>query len=496
MPPPRPALDASRISARTPFAADRLTSPLKKTYRYLSLVVWTGIGLTGVASSPMAWAYQVELHQAQQALEQGDNQAAYHQLQAIELDYSGTPTFDYWLGIAALRAGEPSHALIALDRAVLRQPNHAGARMERVAALLQLDQRGAAEREIAQLKALAPPPAAQAAIAQFEATLAQRRLAESRPTHQGRFGVDIGYDSNPQRFPNQIAIDPLQPDLRRIVDELLGMGLEPDDPSRFDERVFSRDASTFHQLQGSYQGTFPIDKQSQWQFSTLGQSQRYSEEAAQEYDLTLAQAKLAYQRTLAPKRVWTLHSNVLQGWSGREQSHLLARYGVGSELQQPLGVDSQLRWQLDIQDNHFSADNNDYTSGRVGAELTTPYQAFRTRLTAQLEHEWANSLRDGGDLLEVQLGGGVDYMLNDKQLLRADLSHRIRTYQEDGFAVYNDFSPTQRRDRLWQAQLSWLWQFGPDWLLMASIDAERRFSSFEFFDTHRYQTQLGLRYLF
>ena len=74
--------------------------------------------------------------------------------------------------------------------------------------------------------------------------------------------------------------------------------------------------------------------------------------------------------------------------------------------------------------------------------------------------------------------------------------HRIRTYQEDGFAVYNDFSPTQRRDRLWQAQLSWLWQFGPDWLLMASIDAERRFSSFEFFDTHRYQTQLGLRYLF
>ena len=161
MSPPHAALDAGRMSARIPLAADRLTRPLKKAYRYLSLVVWAGIGLAGVASTPMAWAYQAELYKAQQALEQGDNQAAYHQLVAIELDYSGTPTFDYWLGVAALRAGEPSHALIALDRAVLRQPNHAGARMERVAALLQLDQRRAAEREIAQLKALAPPPAAQ-----------------------------------------------------------------------------------------------------------------------------------------------------------------------------------------------------------------------------------------------------------------------------------------------------------------------------------------------
>jgi hypothetical protein len=460
-------------------------------YRY---VIGAFLSVTLACS---AWGYQAELDSARQALAQDENQKAYSLLQAVELEHSGTPAFDYWLGVAALRAGEPSHALMALDRAILRQPSHAGARMERVAALLQLDQRGAAEREIEQLQALSPPPEAQAAIARFRAIIDGRRERENSPQHQSRLRVDLGYDSNPQRFPDEIAIDPLQPDLRRVVDELIELGLTPNgDPSQFDKRVFSRDASTYKRLQGSYQGIFPIDERSRWRIGTTGQAQRYTEEAAQDYDLTLLQAQLGYQRDLAAQRVLTLRSSALQGWSGQQQSRLLTRWGTAADLRQPIGLDSDLTWQLGAQHNRFSASNNDYNAGRIGVQWHTNHSDFRTRLSAQLEHEWADSARDGGDLIQVRLGAGLDYPINDQHLIRADLNHRIRSYQDDGFALYNNFAPTERRDRIWQARLAWLYQLNSDWLLEASADAERRLSSVEFFDTRRYQTQLGLRYLF
>lgn len=453
--------------------------------------------LLSVPLASYARGYQAELESAQQALAQDDNQAAYSLLQANEFEYSGTPEFDYWLGVAALRAGEPSHALMALDRAILRQPNHAGARLERVAALLQLDQRGAAEREIERLQALSPPPDAQAAIARFQAVIAGRREVENNPQHQARLGADIGYDSNPQRFPNEIEIDPLRPELRDATETLLAQpNLEPDEGSIPQPQVFARGASTYQRLQGSYQGVFPLDARSRWQISTTGQAQRYTEASAQDYDLTIVQAQGGYQRDLDAQRVLTLRGSLLQGWNGRELDRLLTRWGISSDLQHPVGLDSELTWQLGAQHNRFSTSDNDYDAGRMGIQWATNHADFRTRLSAQFEHEWAADNRDGGDLVQLRLGAGMDYPIDDQHLIRADLNHRIRTYQDDGFAPYNDFVPTERRDRIWQARLAWLYQLNSDWLLEASADAERRLSSVEFFDTRRYQTQLGLRYLF
>ncbi|PAU78950.1 hypothetical protein [Halomonas salipaludis] len=455
------------------------------------------VGVLFVLLCSSAWAYHADLDAARQTLEQGEHQAAYQQLQALELEYGGEPEFDYWLGVAALRAGAPSHALIALERVILRQPRHAGARMERVAALLQLDQRAAAEREIERLQALSPPPDAEAAIGRFQAAIEQRQHAENSPQHQGRFGIDIGHDSNPQRFPGEVAIDPLQPNRRDAIETLLAHpDIEIDESSIPQPQIFARDSSTYQRLQGSYQGTFPVDGQSRWLLNAVGQAQRYSREAAQDYDLTLAQAELGYQRDLAQQRVFTLRGAALQGWSGRSQDRLLTRWGSRAELSQPIGLDSELTWQLGVQHNRYSDARNDHDTGLLGIQLTSHHSAWRTRLVAQVEQEWANDDREGGDVTQLRLGGGVDYPIGERQLLRADLNHRLRSYQDDGFARFNDFSATQRRDRIWQARLTWLYQFSRDWLVEASADVERRRSSVDFFDTSRRQTQVGIRYLF
>ncbi|WP_447555784.1 tetratricopeptide repeat protein [Vreelandella sp. EE22] len=442
-------------------------------------------------------ASQTELASAKILLSQQAPQSAYEQLRAVELEYSGIPEFDYWLGVAALRAGESSHALMALDRAILRQPNHAGARLERVAALVQLGQYVTAERDIAQLQALSPPSDAQAAITRLQASINQARQAQSAPKHRGLLGVEIGYDSNPQRFPNEIALDPLHPELRRQAERLIESGWEPEDGSAsLEERLFSRDASAYQRLQGSYQGTVPIDARSRWRIGTTGQAQRYTKESAQEYDLTLAQAQLGYQRDLAPQRTVTLKGSALLGWSGNNQHHLLTRWGSGVDLSHPIGLDSDLTWQLDAQHNRFNAADNDYDAASLGVQLETSYTALRARWNAQLEREWASEHRDGGDLISLLLGTLVDYPLGDHHLIRASLNHRTRTYQEQGFAPYNDFSATTRRDRIWQARLAWLHQFDNNLLLEASSEAEYRRSTIDFFDTRRYQAQLALRYLF
>jgi|AXCI01.1.fsa_nt_gi hypothetical protein len=441
--------------------------------------------LLSVAISHTAWAFQAELASAQDLLAQGENHSAYSQLRATELEHSGKPEFDYWLGVAALRAGESSHALIVLDRAILRQPNHAGARMERVAALVQLDQLGTAEQEIEQLQALSPPPDAQATIARFQAMIEQRRQAKNGPQHQGLLGVDIGYDSNPQRFPSEIQYSDIVETL--IKSEALKLENEP-----------KRNASTYQRWQGSYQGIFPIATQSRWLITATGQAQRYTEEAAQVYDLTLGQAQLGYQRDLAAQRIWTLRSSVLQGWSGLQQNRLLTRWGISSDLQHPIGLDSKLTWQLDLQDVHFGSSNNDYTSSRFGVKILTRHQAFRTRLNAQIEHEWADNSRDGGDLIQLNLGAGVDYPLSDQHLVRADITQLFRSYLNDSYQDESNIIDLsdKRQDRIWQVRLAWLYQLNSEWLLEASADVEHRSSSVEFFDTQRYQTQLALRYLF
>lgn len=433
--------------------------------------------LLSMVISHTAWGYQEELNSAKNLLAQGENQRAYSQLQAIELDNSGEPEFDYWLGVAALRAGESSHALMALERTILRQPSHAGARMERVAALVQLDQLSGAEREIEQLQALSPPSEAQAAIARFETLIEQRRQAKQGSNHQAILGVDIGYDSNPQRSQDQFYIN-LIPGLTTPV------------------LISERSSSLYQRLQGSYQGTFAINTQSRWRLSTTSQTQRYVSEAAQDYDLTIAQGQVGYERDLEAQRTVTINGSALQGWSGRSQHRLLTRWGSSVDLRHPVGVDSELTWQFDAQHNRFKSANNNYNSGLLGVLLSTQHSALRTRLNAQIEHEWAAGHRDGGDLLRLVLGATVDYPLGNRHLIRANLNHRIQTYQDEGFAFYNNFAPTTRRDRLWQARLSWLHQLSTDWLVEASGDIERRHSSINFFDTRRYQTQLALRYLF
>ncbi|MBT2786850.1 MULTISPECIES: hypothetical protein [unclassified Halomonas] len=455
----------------------------------------------GLLLTTQAHAYEDTLQNARQMLEQGDANAAYASMKAVEVDRSGEPEFDYWLGVFALRAGDVSHALIALDRVLIAAPEHAGARMERVAALLQLDQRRAAEEEIERLEALSPPPEAQAAIRRFKEVIKQRRGEDNDPQHNLSVGVALGYDSNPQRYSRDIELDPLPPSLRDVVDQLIDSGaLEPDGPNQLDDITFASRSSLYHRLQANYRGRYPIDERSRWLLDATAQTQRYTQDSAEEIDLTLLQLAPAYQRELSNGHTWTLQPNVLQGWGGANQDPLLTRWGLSGHYAYTVGTDSQLTWQLRAQRNDFDNALSDYDAGRLGVELTTPLTHVNVRWQARVGKEWArgtgNQQRAGGDLNHWQVGMGLDVPIGNRQLIRGDVGYRERNYQDDVNNITSRYQPTAREEQIWEARLSWLYQLNRHWLVETSANYEQRDATIEFYDSTRLQTQVGVRYLF
>jgi opacity protein-like surface antigen len=72
---------------------------------------------------------ELDLTFARKMLEQGQAKQAYAYLLPMEFRYAGNIEFDYWLAVAALEAGEPGTATLALERVLAVQPSFAQARL-------------------------------------------------------------------------------------------------------------------------------------------------------------------------------------------------------------------------------------------------------------------------------------------------------------------------------------------------------------------------------
>ena len=105
-----------------------------------------------------------DLAQARSLLRSGQPAAALKLLEPHEDAHAGNLEFDYLLGMAALDAGRADKATIALERALIVNPNHAGARLDLARAYFALGDHGRARNEFNIALAQDPPPNARATI--------------------------------------------------------------------------------------------------------------------------------------------------------------------------------------------------------------------------------------------------------------------------------------------------------------------------------------------
>jgi outer membrane protein len=132
---------------------------------------------------------------ARDKLRQGQPQAAYEILMEHEFDGSGNVEFDYLLGVAAIDAGKPDKATLALERVLAVNPNYAGARIDMGRAYMLLGNTSQAREEFDAVLKLNPPDTARQQIEGFIAAIEQRSQS-ARTTWSGFFGITLGRDSN------------------------------------------------------------------------------------------------------------------------------------------------------------------------------------------------------------------------------------------------------------------------------------------------------------
>ena len=134
---------------------------------------------------------------------------AYELLAQAEDAYIGIIEFDYALGRAALDAGRPDKATLALSRVLALDPRHAGALIDIGRAYLALGNFDQARVTFETLLGLAPPPAVRA---QLQAYLKQARAAgqdqSPKPgrSRHGYLAAVYGRSSNVNQSPGQSQV--------------------------------------------------------------------------------------------------------------------------------------------------------------------------------------------------------------------------------------------------------------------------------------------------
>ena len=140
--------------------------------------------------------------EARALLRNGQPLAAYGALMKMEYEGSGDVEFDYLLGVAALEAGKPDKATLALERVLESNPNYAGARIDMGRAFMLLGDTVRAQEEFTAVLELNPPDVVRERVEGFMAEMAQR-AAVAKTNWSGFFGITLGRDSNVNNAPGK-----------------------------------------------------------------------------------------------------------------------------------------------------------------------------------------------------------------------------------------------------------------------------------------------------
>lgn len=149
------------------------------------------------------------LARAESLSSSGNFLAAYALLAGEEDTYIGVIEFDYALGRAALAAGRPDKATLALSRVLALDPDHAGALIDTGRAYLALGNYDQARTTFEALLRLSPPPAVRA---QLQVYLEQARAGgrdrspKSGGSHHGYLAAVYGRSSNVNQSPGQSQV--------------------------------------------------------------------------------------------------------------------------------------------------------------------------------------------------------------------------------------------------------------------------------------------------
>lgn len=400
-----------------------------------------------------------------------------------EETFAGDLEFDYWLGIAATRQNEPAIALLALNRVLAQQPFHAGARIERVGAYIQLSRDQEALNDLDYLQTLQPPAQAQRVMDQYREILAERERRKNAPSHLYMLSMDMGYDSNVGRTPDGY--------------QLCLSNLFCTDP-------FSEEASTYNTLRGIYRYRHPLGNESRIEATFLGQYRNYAKDELERYNLGALQGRVNWHHALTLDEFISIEGSLSRIWLDQPLEPYSWQAGINAAWERPALTDATYRlsghWRINQHDefkrNNFQLFGLD---NQLRYMLSSQLQ-LRGNLLVEFEQAAKDgpspsSVREGGDLLHTRLGLGSNYQLSSRHSAGLSLHYGELIHQDTGFAVYNNLEAIKRQDKRFEIAADYTWIITPHWMFQLQAIHRKQESNINFYDNQQNLIQAGISYV-
>jgi len=409
------------------------------------------------------------LSDAEQMIRTGRGAQAFEQLEPLEFKNAGDPRFDYLFGLAALEAGKPGRATLALERVLQAQPNHAAARLDLGRAYFALGDYDRARAEFDAVLSMNPPPAARATVERY---LAAMQAPTAAPTKQTQAYVELGggYDTN-----INAATD------KQIV-YLPYFGLS----ATLDTNSFKqRDSYGSVGLGGTL--TRPIKDRVAWFVGADVLARQYHTYDIFDSESYQARMGLSFGEEKSQKRV---------SWVGqrfnRDDDQNYEIQALLGEWVQTLNARTRLQWFGQYSQLRYISDalqTNDTNQIIIGASLLRAGQAGSLSILSGFVgyEEEANFRSDGNkDMIGIRWG---------KQWRYSPKAEPYVTFgaQRGSFTRRNLLFDMVRDDKLYDLSLGIQYHLDADWSMRPRFSYSRQVSNVDFYDYKRFEASISVR---
>jgi len=390
---------------------------------------------------------------------------AYDLFSAMLRSRPGEDGVDFAYALAARQCGKLSHATLAYERILQRNPRNPRVSLELGRLYLEMKQPGLAREHLLAAWNSKPPPEVKSQIRRYLEVIEPR--ATSRFQGSGRIGVGALYDNNVN----------IGPDASTIAIAPIDTGGIPLDTLTVDESSRPLSAAGLFALAGA-SGSWDLGDPRGW--SLIGGLDYYGNwmEDASEYDLAIGDANLGW-RYAHPRHL--VHLPVQGRHISRGDSTLANLLGTAPfwiwaptpTWQSIAGVGIEARNYVDLDER----DSTLYTiSESVRRFFGKPRHAVSAGVTLYAEDAEAD--------IYDQTGWSGSAALELRPTPAALLYGR-GTYRESRYAERETLAPEKRDDQQWQALLGLRHALPAGWALDASWQWTDNQSTFDLYDYRR-----------
>lgn len=432
------------------------------------LAISRAIAFTTLACTLPAYAQQSEIEQAQKLLETGNASAAYGLLARREFEHAGNVDFDYLLGVAALHAGHPDKATLALERVLAIQPSFVGARVDMARAYFAMGDMIRARTEFETVRSQDPPPAARTTIDRYLAAI-EERTRDQRTRVSAYLEAALGRDSNVN---NASAQSQVYVPLFDVTFTLSASGLET--------------AASY--AAGGAGGVIEHRLDDRFTFFAGADARHRMHDRARSFDNTNVDTRAGLQYVAGAHTVrgaLTYNHYRLDDTSNRSTP------GFTLEYQQRLNLVHQVSAyaahnRTRYRDSLLESNNADLNLAGIG--WLANLRSVQLGLTVFGGYENETELRVDGDR---RLYGA---RMNAQTPLAANVDAYVSAGTQRGhYRTPNVVFSTTRRDETYDLAIGANWRFLPSWSLRPVLAWVRNDSNLSINDYDRYDLSLTLR---